>query len=119
MGDNFAKARETALQFADALVCRDYTRAYKMTTENYQRTITTEDVRECYEGMIPDDWGPMSDVSIVDDVVTDLPNKPLGEIGWIYVSLVGTVYPWSEGIFMQLLEIEGEVRINEVDFGRP
>jgi hypothetical protein len=47
--------REVALQFTKALTERDYDRAYAMTSQDYQRSISVERLRTAFEAIVPTD----------------------------------------------------------------
>lgn len=107
----------TALQFAQALTQRDYTGAYALTSYSYQQQISIAQIQEVYERIIPENWGKV-DLVPVDDVLEGWPDKQLNDIGWIYISLEGQNYPYSEGLFICISRENGNLIISDVTYGR-
>ena|ERR687886_180380 len=111
-------AEATALQFARALAQRDYERAYELMTADHQARTSVSEVQAAFESIIPLDWGPI-ELLAGDQVLDEWPDKQPGDVGWVYVGLVGDVYPYSEGLFI-LISQEGEaLKVRDVVFGRP
>lgn len=108
--------RHVALQFAKLLAQRDYAAAYTMTSRDYRRRMTVEQLRKAFEQIVPPDWGPIEPIE-VGETMTRWPGKQAADIGWAYVSLGGNVY--SEAIIVIVTVENGESKIREVEFGRP
>ena len=119
MNTTVAVAQEIALRFAQDLAQRNYALAYTFTSQEYQQHMSLNAVRETFECIIPEDWGAVTSIQVVGDVLQDWPDKQPTDIGWVYVSLEGEVYPYSEGLFI-LIAQEGELlKIRDIEFGRP
>jgi hypothetical protein len=76
-------------------------------------------MKEQYDRIIPPDWGQMENVEIVGDMQTEGLDEHGDAIGWLYVSLEGSIYPYSEGLYVQVARIHNNLYINDVWFGRP
>lgn len=108
--------RNVALQFAKLLAQRDYAAAYTMTSRDYRRRMTVEQLHGAFEKIVPADWGPIAPIE-VGTTMTRWPDKQAADIGWAYVSLGGNLY--SEAIVVIVTTENGESKIREVEFGRP
>ena len=113
---NTSDGRQTALEFANVLVARDYPKAYSMTAQAYRTRHTVEELRIAFETIVPDDWGPIGPVEVA-QTMEDWPGKQPGDIGWAYVSIGGDVY--SEAVTVVVALESGEAKIREIEFGRP
>ena len=106
------------LEFANALTVGDFEVAYALCARAYQARHDVQHLRESFAQIIPDDWGPIS-VYVLEDVLTDWPDKQPKDIGWIYASLEGEVYPYSEGLYVLVTQEDDVLRVGDVTFGRP
>ncbi len=113
---NTSDYRQTALQFAESLAAREYPNAYAMTSQEYRKRTTAEQLRTSFETIVPADWGPIGPIQ-VGQTTTSWPGKRPGDLGLVYVSIGGDVY--SEAITVVVTVESGEQRIREVEFGRP
>ena len=114
--ENTSDCRQTALEFANVLVARDYPKAYSMTAQAYRERNTVEQLRIAFETIVPDDFGPIGPVEVA-QTMEDWPGKQPGDIGWAYVSIGGDVY--SEAVTVVVALENGEAKIREIEFGRP
>ena len=97
-----------ALDFARALVRRDYPAAHAMCSRQLQARLDIAALREQFERMIPLDWGQVDPIELEDS----------DEWPFVYVVLGGDVY--SEAIIIESFTLEdGQARIDAVEFGRP
>jgi hypothetical protein len=108
--------RRVGLQFTQALAARDYQRAYAMTAQEYRRTNTADQLRTAFETIVPTDWGAVGPIE-VGQTMTSWPEKQPSDVGWVYVSIGGSVY--SEAVTVVVMSENGEQKIREVQFGRP
>jgi hypothetical protein len=108
--------RGVALQFTQLLAARDYQRAYTMTAQEYRRTKTVDQLRAAFEAIVPTDWGAAGPIE-VGQTMTSWPEKQPSDVGWVYVSIGGSVY--SEAVTVVVMSENGEQKIREVQFGRP
>ena len=107
-----------ALQFAQAIAQRDYVTAHMLTSPSYQQRISVGEIEAICERILPTDWGTISVVAL-DDVLEEWPDKRWNDIGWIYVSLEGVVYPYSEGLYICVSRENGHLIVSDVTYGRP
>jgi hypothetical protein len=105
-----------SLDFARALASRDYTTAYAMTSTDYQRTTTLDEMRVAFEAIVPADWGTVGPVE-VGQTMESWPDKQPLDIGWAYISIGGDVY--SEAVTLVVMLEEDTPKIRTVEFGRP
>ena len=87
-----------------------------MTSQDYKKRISLEQMREQLETIIPLDWGPVEPIE-VGETMNNWHGKESSDLGWIYVSLGGDVY--SEAVTVIITREEGDLKIREVEFGRP
>ena len=110
--------REVALQFTKALTERDYDRAYAMTSQDYQRRTSVEQLRTAFEAIVPTDWGAIGPVTVVRTMTQwRSPAKQPSDLGWVYVSIGGDAY--SEAVTAIITLENGRPKVREVEFGRP
>lgn len=105
-----------ALVFAHSLAMRDYARAYGMASRGYCRATTLEQMQAAFEAIVPLDWGPIGPIEI-GYTMTNWPDRQPADQGWFYVSIGGDVY--SEGVTVIVAMEEGQLRIREIEWGRP
>ncbi len=74
--------KELALELAHKLEQRDYDSAYAMLSTSLQGSLNATDFRQRYDQMIPQDWGKIDPIELVD--TEDFP--------FLYVVLGGDVY---------------------------
>lgn len=108
--------QQIAREFTKLLAAREYPKAYAMTSQEYRKRTTAEQLRTAFETIVPTDWGPMGPIQ-VGQTMTSWPSKRPEDLGWAYVSIGGDVY--SEAITVVVTSESGEARIREVEFGRP
>lgn len=111
-----ANFKEIAMQFAKLLANRNYSDAYEMTTQEYRKKNSLEQIQEHFEALIPMDWGAIDPIE-VGETMNDWRGKEATDVGWIYVSLGGDVY--SEAVTVIIAEEKGALKVREVEFGRP
>ena len=111
--------QQIALQFAYALAQRDYLLAYDLTTHDYRQQTSIQQMQHAFEHIIPNDWGPMELIEVESETLEDWPAKQPSDVGWVYISLVGDVYPYGEGLFILISWESGKLGVRDVEFGRP
>ena len=107
---------EIALQYTKALTKHDYDTAYTMTSTQYQSQVPSTQMREAFETMISDDWGPIGPIEVA-GTMTEWANKHPEDVEWVYVTIPGDVY--SEAVTVVITRQGRELKIREVEFGRP
>jgi hypothetical protein len=113
---NISGYQQIALEFTKALAAREYPKAYAMTSQEYRKRTTAEQLRTAFENIVPIDWGQIGPIE-VGQTMTSWPGKRPEDVGWAYVSIGGDVY--SEAITVVVTSESGESKIREVEFGRP
>ena len=106
------------LEFARILATGDFEAAQALCARAYTTKYTAQHLRKSFNQIIADDSGPVS-VEVLEDVLTDWPGKQPQDIGWMYASLEGEVYPYSEGLYVLVTREDGVLRVGNVTFGRP
>lgn len=109
-------SERVALEFARALAAREYAAAHAMTSREYRRRASAEQLRADFEAIVPTDWGPMGPIE-VGQTLTSWPGRQPADLGRVYVSIGGDVY--SEAVVVVVASESGEARIRDVEFGRP
>jgi hypothetical protein len=105
-----------ALEFAEEMAARQYAKAYAMTTQEYRKGTSVEQLQAAFETIVPIDWGPIGPIE-VGETMAVWPGKQPADLGWAYVSIGGEVY--SEAITVIVTSEQREARIREVELGRP
>jgi hypothetical protein len=113
---DFDNMKESTLQFAKLLATRNYSDAYEMTSHEYKKRISLEQMKEHFETIIPLDWGAIDPIEI-GETLNDWRGKESSDLGWVYVSLGGDVY--SEAVTVIIAQEKGALKVREVEFGRP
>jgi hypothetical protein len=107
---------EVGLKFARALAGRDYATAYAMTSSDYQRSTTLDEMRTAFEAIVPLEWPTGSPVA-VGQVMETWPTKQPSDVGWVYLSIGGDVY--SEAVTVVVMREADTYKVRTVEFGRP
>ncbi|WP_343880928.1 hypothetical protein [Rhodanobacter caeni] len=113
---NTSSYQQIALEFTKSLAAREYQKAYAMTSQEYRKRTTAEQLRTAFENIVPTDWGQIGPID-VGQTMSSWPGKRPDDVGWAYVSIGGDVY--SEAITVVVASEGGESKIGEVEFGRP
>jgi hypothetical protein len=104
------------LEFATALVSRDYATAHAMTSSEYRRSTTVAEMQAAFEAIVPTDWPTVGPLEVV-VTMERWPDQQPSDVGWAYVSIGGDVY--SEAVIVVVALEAGALRIRTVEFGRP
>ncbi|HEX7337558.1 MAG TPA: hypothetical protein VF252_10160 [Gemmatimonadales bacterium] len=104
------------LAFAAALASRDYPAAYAMTSRGYQRGTTLDEMRAAFEAIVPPDWRTVGPVE-VGQTMESWPAKQPSDVGWVYISIGGSVY--SEAVTLVVMREADTLKVRTVEFGRP
>ena len=89
-----------------------------MTSHDYQRRTSVEQLRTAFEAIVPTDWGAIGPVTVVRTMTQwQLPDKQPSDLGRVYVSIGGDVY--SEAVIAIITLENGQPKVREVEFGRP
>jgi len=104
------------LRFAVALANRDYPTAYAMTSSDYQRSTTVDDMGAAFEAVVPTDWRTVGPVEVGQTMET-WPAKQPSDVGWVYISIGGDAY--SEAVTVIVMREADTLKVRSVEFGRP
>ena len=100
--------KKLALELAYKLDQRDYDSAYALLGTSLQERLSATEFRRLYEQIIPQDWGEIDPIELLDGE----------EYPFVYVVLGGDVY--SEAIIIDRFVVEnGNTKIDNLEFGRP
>jgi hypothetical protein len=111
---------EVAESFAQALVARDFDRAYALLSPELRASLSPqalqESLRSMYAGYAPDD--SLVSANLEREFCSDnWPQKEPGDLGFAYVGILGSEF--VEAVRVVVSEsIEG-AQIRQVDWGRP
>ena len=108
--------QEVALKFTQTLAARDYSASYAMVTEDFAKGMSLQELTATFEELIPLDWGSTEPIE-VGETMEDWPAKTAADVGWAYVSISGDVY--SEALIIIVASEEGQLKVRDVEFGRP
>jgi hypothetical protein len=87
-----------------------------MTSSDYQRSTSIDEMRAAFEATVPTDWRTVGPVE-VGQVMEAWPAKQPSDVGWVYISIGGDVY--SEALTVVVM-LEGDtLKVRTVEFGRP
>lgn len=121
--------RDFALQFTRALVLEQFEFAFTYTGAIYRTYTSPAALEKEYRRIIFSDWGPMTHMEAdLDsaDVLTDsvsistvAPEDQPIDIAYVYVSLAGQHYPYSEALYILVTLEDSQLRVGDVNFGRP
>ena len=104
------------LKFASALASRAYPTAYAMTSSDYQRSTTLDEMRDAFEAIVSPDWRTVGPVAVGHTMET-WPAKQPSDVGWVYVSIGGDGY--SEAVTVVVMLEADTLKVRSVEFGRP
>ncbi|MFT3806340.1 hypothetical protein [Arenimonas sp.] len=105
-------AAQVALAFVNLLLDRDYKAARKLLHPDGDMSVA--DMKESFESMFEGEEFPTT--ANVFDVQTDMPNIGEDGVAWIYVNIDSDN---QEAVAMVVAEHGGQLRLREVEFGRP
>ncbi len=108
--------KEVALQFTEALVNRDYPLAYSMTSKAFKSQFTADQMRADFETIVPTDWQTVGPIGVGEFMQT-WPDKKPSDVAWVYVYIGGDEY--SEAVTLTIANEDGDLKIRDVEYGRP
>ncbi len=105
---------KVALQFAQALVARNFVTAQAMLTSELRSLHSAEALQTQFDGMISNWQGmPVTDVETI-NVLDEWPDRQAADIGWAYVSIGGDRF--NEAVAVVVTDA-GLIR--SIEWGRP
>ena len=89
-----------------------------MTSQDYQRHTSVQQLRTAFEAIVPTDWGTIGPVTVVQTMTQwQSPARQPSDLGWVYVGIGGDAY--SEAVTAIITLENGRPKVREVEFGRP
>lgn len=107
---------QVAIDFANALVSGDYEQAWAFLSESHREVLSEQQLQFEYEEMIEYGEGPILFAEVM-ETLTNWPAKQQGDVGWVYVAIVGSEY--SEAVAVIVCKEGAYMRIREIEWGRP
>ena len=99
-----------------ALASRDYPTAYALTSSDYQRSTTFDEMRAAFEAIVPTTWRTVGPVEVGQAMETWSAKQP-SDVGWVYISIGGDAY--SEAVTVVVMLQADTLKVRTVEFGRP
>jgi hypothetical protein len=110
-------APQIAGRFGHLIARSNYEGAHKLLTKAAQKRHSPNRLQKDFKRTVAYAPGPVRKVEIVGDILDDWPDKQRRDIGWVYISLFGDDY--VEAVSVILAEENGNIRIRDVEWGRP
>jgi hypothetical protein len=105
---------KVALQFAQALVARNFVAAQAMLTSELRSRHSAEALQTQFEGMISNWQGmPVTDVETI-NVLDEWPDRQASDMGWAYVSIGGDRFNEAVAVVVTNAGL-----IRSIEWGRP
>jgi hypothetical protein len=104
-----------AIKFVTALINRDYSLAYSMTTAAFKKHANLRDLQKQFEHSCPPDYGEF-DIPEILNTTEEWPGKAKNDICWIYIVIGGQT---NEAVSVLVAQEGKNLKISEVDVGRP
>ena len=105
-------------QFGHYIAAADYAAAHALLTNNAQDKYTPEGFRRSFEKMTAYERGPIKTVLVDPEfALEDWPAKQPEDVASVYVGLLGEEY--VEAVSLILAREDGDIRIREIEWGRP
>jgi len=111
-------AIRVAQDFAQRVADADYAAAHNFLTKTAKQTYSPEGFQRSFERMTAYEPGPIRKVDIDPEfTLEDWPAKQPDDVAFVYVGLFGDDY--VEAVSLTVSREDGELRIREVEWGRP
>lgn len=109
---------EVPLAFGHAIARGDYEGAHSLLTKEAQRLHPPETLKHAVEEMIAIGDGSIRQVELMEEcTLENWRDKWNGDVGYVYVALTGDSF--CEAVTVTLTTEDGQVRIRELEWGRP
>ncbi len=108
-----------AVEFANSLVAGEFERAHELLVPTLREELSPAALRAELYGMFEGyAAGPPTDIGFLDEVsFEDWPDKRPGDVGWIYVSIMGPDF--VEAVTVIVASVEDRLAIRSIEWGRP
>lgn len=111
-------AVQLAERFGHAIVRRDFRSAHTLLAADAQKRHSAADLEAEVDDMIEYAEEPLTKAVVLEDLtMADWPDKQIGDLGWVYVSLEGEGF--GEAVTIVVTETPNGPRIRELEWGRP
>jgi hypothetical protein len=87
-----------------------------MTSQEYQRGTSLEQMRAGFEAIVPTVWKTTAPPEVT-QTLASWPDKRASDVRWAYVGISGDAY--SEAVTVVVMLEDDTLRIRTVEFGRP
>ncbi len=105
-------------QFGHHIAAADYVAAHALLTKEAQQKYTPESFRRSFEEMTEYEPGPIKTIDVDPQfTLENWPAKQSEDVASVYVGLLGEEY--VEAVTLTLAREDGDVRIREIEWGRP
>ena len=111
----------TALNFSNLLINKDFTAAYALLSASAQLTLSLADLEKTYTDMVSNFKTPANNAEVV-EALADWPGKLADDVAWVYVSIDNkTTDAEAVSVTLEstLLNAEKTVTIRSIEWGRP
>lgn len=111
-----SRLTDTAGHFVSAIVNGESYTAHTMLVPELANNISASDLaRKC--DLLAGDMGGVTNIGEPMLILEDWPSRAPNDLGIVYVPLEGDVY--SEAITVTLSELDDELRVSNIEWGRP
>ena len=111
-----SRLTNAAALFANAIVDGDANTAHAMLVPKLASEVSASALAREFE-LLADDMGGVTNVGEPMLILEDWPARASNELGVLYVPLEGDVY--SEAITITVCESDSELKISNIEWGRP
>ncbi len=108
---------QPAQRFGELLAAGDYEGARKLLTREALLVNPPADLKSNTEGMHTYAPGSITGVKAMDEILEDWPDKQKGDVASVYVALDGDNF--CEGVYLTVAQEDGQLRIRDIEWGRP
>jgi hypothetical protein len=107
-----------AEQFGQHIADADYSAAHSLLTKEAKQKYTPEGFKQSFEEMTAYEPGSIHRLEVRPEfMLGEWPEKGADDVGSVYVGLFGEEY--VEAVTLVLAREDGDIRIREVEWGRP
>lgn len=107
-----------AEQFGRHIADGDYGAARTLLTKEAQQKYSAESFKQSFEKMTAYEPGPIHRIEVSPEfMLEEWPEKGADDVASVYVGLFGEEY--VEAVTLVLAREDGDIRIREVEWGRP
>jgi hypothetical protein len=109
---------QLARQFGDLIANEDYVAAHALLTTEARTVHTAQEMRRRSESMRRYAPGPFRNMEVLEEfMLEDWPEKQPADVASIYISLEGDDF--CEAVSIIVMHQDGDLRIRDLEWGRP